>query len=128
MEPIIVSIPGKKSPQKQKEAGLLASCKYFKGEDQMPFKDSSSPEACFWDVERIAVREASRPESIMLQNAQEDLARVDLPSELTDVIPAPVIQVAFVVFGKQSTYPYWHPEFASAFAEFLRGGYGSNLV
>lgn len=128
MEPIVIHRPNEKVPQKPKEDALLAFCKYFKGEDECPYKDASSAEACFWNIERIAVREAERKSSVMLTDAKDELARVDLPKAVVDTIPAPIIQVAFVLFGKQCSAPYWSAEFASEFEAFLRGGYGSNLV
>ena len=39
MKPIIVSIPGEKSPQKPKEPVLWNGCKYYKGEDKCPFTE-----------------------------------------------------------------------------------------
>ena len=58
MEPIIVSIPGEKSPQKQKEAALLASCKYFKGEDECPLTPKVGDNSrALWFVEESWFRE-----------------------------------------------------------------------
>lgn len=128
MEPIIISSTEEKVPQKPKEAALLTFCKYFKGEAETPYKDASSAEACFWDIERIAVREAERESSVMLADAKEELARVDLPKTIVDTLPAPILEVAFVFFGKQCSAPYWSAEFAAEFETFLRGGYGSNFV
>ena len=127
METIPIYKREEKAPQKPKEPTLLERCKYFKGEDECPYKDASSAEACYWDIERIAVREASNASSVMLTEAGEDLTRVDLPADLTDAIPAPVLRVAFVVFGNQCSAPYWSPEFATEFSAFLKA-YGSNLV
>lgn len=55
MEPIVVSIPGKKSPQEQKQEALLASCKYYKGENVNPFLGKDQNKMMFWDYERIWV-------------------------------------------------------------------------
>ena len=127
MEPIVVHLPNEKVPQSKKEDALLANCKYFHGEDECPFKDASSAEACFWNIERIATREAAIESSVMLSDAKAELSRVNLPKTITDAVPAPVIQVAFVIFGKQCSAPYWSDEFASEFEAFLRG-YGLKVV
>ena len=115
--------PDKKVSQKPKEDALIALCKYFNGEDKCPYKDASSVEACFWNIERIAVREVSRTSSIMLSDAKEDLAHVRLPETISDTVPAPFLQVAFVLFGKQYSAPYWSSEFARDFEVFVRSGY-----
>lgn len=52
MEPIILSIPGEKSPEKAKEEALLASCRYYKGETECPFvaKDGDNrPSFWYWE-------------------------------------------------------------------------------
>ena len=119
----MVHLPNKKVVQSPKDGVLLANCKYFKGEDENPFKDTSSVEACFWDIERIATREVARESSIMLSDAKLDLTRVSLPQKIVDTIPAPILLVAFVIFGRQSTAPYWSSEFAKNFETFIRSGY-----
>jgi hypothetical protein len=128
MEPIVIHLPNKKVPQKPKEEPLLARCKYFHGEEENPYKDTSSAEACFWDIERIAVRESEHEKSEFLDAAKEELERVKLPKELTDEIPEPVIQVAFVKYGFQCSAAYMSPEFKTGFETFLKMGYGLNLV
>lgn len=55
MEPIIVSIPGEKSPEKAKEEALLASCKYYKGEDANPFSGIDQDKSMFWEYEKLWV-------------------------------------------------------------------------
>ena len=127
MEPIVIHLPNQKVSQKPQETALLAKCKYFKGEDECPYKDAASAEACFWNIERVAIREAALESSDMLNAAEEELARVNLPKSVKDAFYAPILQVAFVFFGKQASYPYWHPEFAAEFQTYLEG-YGLNLV
>jgi hypothetical protein len=55
LEPIIVSIPGEISPKEQKEEALLASCKYYKGEEECPFvadQGEDQNKRMFWWYER----------------------------------------------------------------------------
>jgi len=74
MEPIIVSIPGEKSPEKAKEEALLASCRYYKGETNNPFFGKDQNKSMFWEYERIWVKRELDGDSYASELKQLDKA------------------------------------------------------
>jgi hypothetical protein len=104
MEPIIVSIPGKKSPEKAKEEALLASCKYYKGEDGNPFPlKMGDNRHALWYCEKSWVDDSLRNgDSSFASDTEEYLAYGANESLPNDSIPISLRARIFSRFAKGS--------------------------
>ena len=74
---------------------LIAQCRYYKGEPQSPFSDSSGRMDWFWDMERVFVESDGR-----FTGEQDYYKRLNGKSY--PGIPFSLLMVMFTSWGKQT--------------------------
>ena len=123
MEPIIISIPGEKVQQKAKETALLDSCKFYKGEEDCPFKPKyGDNRAAVWYCEQSWAQDMEQIGEDAFKHDLEDYKGYDVGKGLPDDGRPETLKAR--IFERYAKGAYSMADAASEFLDFYTEVYG----